>query len=79
LIIKVSELIEQLKKYPEDMNVIFSYKDNEYNSWEYVVPSVDGPMVLKKYDYADNVYSDGQISAFDKPLPYQDETVLVIS
>lgn len=76
---KVSELIEQLQKYPQDMSVIFSYKDNEYNFYEYVVPSVDGPRVLKKYDYADDTYSDGQITAFNKPLPYENETVLIIS
>lgn len=72
---KVSELIEKLKEFPQDMEVIKFYDDIEYG---HTYEKIGCPYTLMLKRTGDS-YDTGQVYQYIKPLPYDDETVLIIS
>lgn len=75
---KVKELIEELKKFPEDLEVVIMWKDNEYGCWD-ISQDVDVfKRTVKKtpgWDY----YTLDSLSQYGKELPSTDIEVLIIN
>jgi hypothetical protein len=72
---KVKDLIEELKKYPEDLEVVGCWEDNEYG---YDI-SQELDLYTKTVKNTNGRYSLGPIFQYKKELPSTDVEVLVIS
>ena len=71
---KVKELIEILKKFPEDLEVVGQWKDIEYG-WD-ITQQVD--VYTQTVKNTNGTYNLGPIFQYGKELPSTDVEVLII-
>jgi hypothetical protein len=71
---KVKDLIEILKKFPEDLEIVGQWKDIEYG------PDItqDIEVYAKTVKNTDGIYNLGPVFQYGKELPSTDVEVLVI-
>jgi len=70
----VKELIEILKKYPEDLEVVGQWKDNEYG-WD-ITQDID--VYTQTVKNTNGNYGLGSVFQYGKELPSTDVEVLII-
>ena len=71
---KVKELIEQLKKFPEDLEVVGQWRDVEYG----LDISQEISVYVATVKNTNGIYGLGPIFQYDKELPSTDVEVLII-
>lgn len=73
---KVKDLIEELKKYPEELEIVGCWEDNEFD-YRHISQTLN--VYTKTVKNTNGCYSLGPIFQYKKELPSTDVEVLVIS